>query len=249
MRRACSSEPRRPTARSEGQTVHGSRSRATRPPSWSTPHQGQVVPGVPRDPLQLAHELGHLLGPVDVAGEQDDVAHAVVTDEGAARRPRRSWPSKPTITRWPAWRRLSFIPRALAHRLVHPLAVGRLSRRRPAPPGPPSWPCPCPWARRRRSPRWPARPRPRCRRRSPPAGRYALSTAISAASLSASSWRPAFWNCSTESSRCFTRAWSTFAASASSRGALLVDLLVLEGGLGHAEHAECGRRPGPSWRR
>jgi hypothetical protein len=36
MRRARSSDPARPIARCGGQSVHGSRRRATRPPSWST---------------------------------------------------------------------------------------------------------------------------------------------------------------------------------------------------------------------
>ena len=37
--------------------------------------------GVPRDPLELAHEVGDLLGPVHVPGEQDDVADPEVADE------------------------------------------------------------------------------------------------------------------------------------------------------------------------
>ena len=61
--RACSSEPSRPSARSGGHTVQGSRSRATRPPSWSTAtSRGRSWPASRAIDLQLAHELGHLLG-------------------------------------------------------------------------------------------------------------------------------------------------------------------------------------------
>ena len=110
--------PMRPSARSGGQTVQGSRSRATRPPSWSTAtSSGRSWPASRAQRLQLAHELGHLLGRVDVAGEEDDVADAESRMSALARRARPRGPSKPTMKRWPTWRT------ALAHaQAAQPLA-------------------------------------------------------------------------------------------------------------------------------
>ena len=76
-------------------------SRATRPPSWSTAtSSGSSWPGVARHRLQLAHEIGHLLGRCHVAREQDDAADPELADE-RLHVGRGGGPSKPTMKRCP----------------------------------------------------------------------------------------------------------------------------------------------------
>ena len=132
MRRACSSEPRRPRAR--GGRPDRPRRLAGAPPARPPGRRPRAAAG--RCPasratlLQLAHQLGHLLRRGHVAREEDHVPDPEVADQrlhvGRGRRGRRS----PTMNRWPAWRTCSPACRSatqpLAHRLVHPLAVGRL---------------------------------------------------------------------------------------------------------------------------
>ncbi len=63
--------PLRPSVAIGGHSVNGARSRATRPPSWSTLTQSG---NSARELLGVVGQLGDLLGRFDVAREQDDPA-------------------------------------------------------------------------------------------------------------------------------------------------------------------------------
>ena len=80
-RAASAGSPLRPSMAIGGHSVNGARSRATRPPSWSTLTQsGNSAASV----LRVARELGHLLGRFDVAAKQDDAAELKLARQRSA---------------------------------------------------------------------------------------------------------------------------------------------------------------------
>ena len=99
-----------PTARSDGQSVQGSRSRATRPPSWSTPiMRGRSCPASRAMPCSSRTSSATCSGPSTFRANRMTWPtpycwmRARTSAEGAM-------PSKPTITRCPARRQALLHP-------------------------------------------------------------------------------------------------------------------------------------------